>query len=52
MAKKKGEAIVETATEARGAERGPTVRNVLIWSLGLVIIAMAVVWFVYFRTRI
>jgi hypothetical protein len=52
MAEKKGETIVETATEARGAERGPTVRNVLVWSLGLVIIAMAVVWFVYFRTRI
>ena len=52
MAQKKGETIVETATEARGAERGPTVRNVLIWSLVLVIIAMAVVWFVYFKTRI
>jgi hypothetical protein len=34
MAEKKGETIVETATEARGAERGPTVRNVLVWSLG------------------
>jgi hypothetical protein len=50
MAQKKGERIVETAIEARGAERGPTVRNVLVWSLGLVIIAMAVVWFVFFRT--
>jgi hypothetical protein len=50
MAQKKGEAIVETAIEARGAERGPTVRNVLVWSLGLVIVAMAVVWFVFFRS--
>jgi hypothetical protein len=45
-----GEKIVETAIEARGAERGPTVRNVLVGSLGLVIVAMAVVWFVFFRT--
>jgi hypothetical protein len=51
MAQKKGETIVETAIEARGAERGPTVRNVLVWSLGLVIVAMAVVWFVFFRTH-
>ena len=29
MAKIQGEKIVETAVEARGAERGPTVRNVL-----------------------
>jgi hypothetical protein len=42
--------IVETAQEARGAERGPTVRNVLGWSLGLVIVAFAVVYFVFFRT--
>jgi hypothetical protein len=50
MTQQKGEKIVETAIEARGAERGPTVRNVLVWSLGLVIVAMAVVWFVFFRT--
>jgi flavin-binding protein dodecin len=50
MAEKKGQTIVETTVEARGAERGPTVRNVLVWSLGLVIVAMAVVWFVFFRT--
>jgi hypothetical protein len=31
MAEKKGQTIVETAVEARGAERGPTVRNVLVW---------------------
>jgi hypothetical protein len=35
MAEKKGRTIVETPMEARGAERGPTVRNVLGWSLGL-----------------
>ena len=42
--------IVETAQEARGAERGPTVRNVLVWSLGLVILAFAIVYFAFFRT--
>jgi hypothetical protein len=50
MAEKKGQTIVETPVEARGAERRPTVRNVLVWSLGLVIVAMAVVWLVFFRT--
>jgi hypothetical protein len=42
--------IVETAQEARGAERGPTVRNVLVWSLGLVILAFIIVYFVFFKT--
>jgi hypothetical protein len=42
--------IVETAQQARGAERGPTIRNVLVWSLGLVILAFAIVYFVFFRT--
>lgn len=47
---KTGDQIVETAIEARGAERGPTVRNVLIWSLGLTVVAMVIVWFVSFRS--
>ena len=49
MAKLEGERIVETTTEARGAERGPTVRNVLVWSLGLVIVAFAILYFYFFR---
>lgn len=40
--------IVETAVEARGAERGPTVRNVLVVSTGLVIATFAVVYLAYF----
>jgi hypothetical protein len=40
--------IVETATEARGAERGPTVRNVLLAGTGLVVAAFVVVYMVYF----
>ena len=50
MAKIENERIVETAVEARGAERGPTVRNVLVWSTALVIVAFAVIYFVFFRT--
>jgi len=42
--------IVETAREARGAEPGPTVRNVLVCSTALVVIAFAIIWYVFFRT--
>jgi hypothetical protein len=48
MAKQEGGHIVETAMEARGAERGPTVRNVLTWGTGLVVVAFAVIYFIYF----
>jgi hypothetical protein len=50
MAERDEEPIVETAQEARGAERGPTVRNVLVWSLGLVVAAFVIVYFVFFKT--
>jgi uncharacterized membrane protein YbhN (UPF0104 family) len=50
MAKQEHGHIVETAVEARGAERGPTVRNVLVWSIGLVVAAFAVIYFLYFKT--
>ncbi|MEO6945727.1 MAG: hypothetical protein ABI150_03845 [Nitrobacter sp.] len=48
MAKLEDGHIVETAMEARGAERGPTVRNVLTWGTGLVVVAFVVIYFVYF----
>ena len=48
MQQRDNEQIVETATEARGAERGPTVRNVLVAGTGLVIAAFVVIYFVYF----
>jgi hypothetical protein len=41
--------IVETATEARQGERGPSVLTLLIVSVALALAAMAVVWFVFFR---
>ena len=50
MRKQENGQVVETATEARGAERGPTVSNVLAWSLGLVVAAFVVIYFVFFRT--
>ena len=39
--------IVETALDARGAERGPTMRNVLLLSTSLAVIAFVVVYAVF-----
>ena len=50
MAKMENGRIVETATEARGAERGPTVRNVLVVGIGMVVVAFIVVYISYFAT--
>ena len=50
MAKKERGQIVETATEARQAEPGPSVLALLIISTGLAIVILGVVWFVFFRT--
>lgn len=50
MAEKDNGHIVETAREARGAEPGPTVRNVLVWSLGLVVVAFVIVYFLFFKS--
>jgi hypothetical protein len=41
--------IIESAQEARQAERGPTVRNVLVASTSLAIVVMLVVWLVFYR---
>jgi hypothetical protein len=49
MARIENERVVETALEARGAERGPTVRNVLVYSLVFAVAALAVVYFAFFR---
>lgn len=50
MVAKHGDQIVENAQEARQAERGPTVRNMLVASACLAIVALAIIWFVFFRT--
>ncbi|MGB6398950.1 MAG: hypothetical protein WBF73_25205 [Bradyrhizobium sp.] len=42
--------IVETPTEARQAEFGPSVFALLTISTGLAILILGVIWFVFFRT--
>jgi hypothetical protein len=50
MATKQDGQIVETATEARSAEPGPSVLALLTMSTGLAVVLMGVIWFVFFRT--
>ena len=50
MAVKKHGVIIETATEARQAESGPSVLVLLIVSVGIAVAAMEIVWFEFFRT--
>ena len=50
MATKEDGRIVETATEARSAEPGPSILALLAVSTGLAILVMGVIWFVFFRT--
>lgn len=42
--------IVETATEARQAEPGPSVLALLAMSTVAAIFTLAIVWFLFFRT--
>ncbi|UZE47607.1 hypothetical protein [Rhodopseudomonas sp. P2A-2r] len=50
MATKQNGQIVETPTEARQGEPGPSVLALLAISTGLAILILGVVWFVFFRT--
>jgi hypothetical protein len=50
MATKQQGRIVETTTEARQAEPGPSVAALLTISTGLAILILGVIWFVFFRT--
>ena len=50
MATQRNGQIIETATEARQAEPGPSVLALLVTSTGLAILILGVVWFVFFRT--
>lgn len=50
MAIKENGRIVETATEARSAEPGPSVLALLAISTGLAILILGVIWFAFFRT--
>ena len=50
MATKQHGQIVETPTEARQAESGPSVAALMAISTGLAILILGVIWFVFFRT--
>jgi hypothetical protein len=50
MATKQHGQIVETPTEARQAEPGPSVLALLSVSTGLAILILGVIWLVFFRT--
>lgn len=48
MAKVENGRIVETATEARAGERGPSVRNVLVVSTTAVVVLFAIIYLYFF----
>jgi len=50
MATNEDHRIVETATQARQAEPGPSVLAMLIVSTGLATVILLALWFVFFRT--
>jgi hypothetical protein len=50
MALRQNHQIVETPTEARQAEPGPSVLALLSASTGLAVLILGVIWFVFFRT--
>lgn len=49
MPVKKSGTIVETPTEARQAEPGPSILGVLSVSTGLAVLIFGVVWLVFFH---
>ncbi|GIQ75135.1 hypothetical protein ACE103_29700 [Bradyrhizobium sp. ma5] len=50
MVKQQNGQIVETTTEARQAEPGPSVLKLLTISLALAVIVLGAVWMIFFRT--
>jgi hypothetical protein len=49
MATRQHRQILETPTEARQAEPGPSVLALLIASTGLAVLILGLVWFVFFH---
>ena len=49
MAARQEHQTVETPTEARQAEPGPSVLALLTVSTGLAVLILGVLWFVFFR---
>jgi hypothetical protein len=50
VAENKKDRIVETPTEARQGEAGPSVLLLLVVSVALAVIVLGAVWFIFFRT--
>jgi len=50
MPRTRGGLVIETPTEARQAEPGPSVLLLLVVSLALAAILLSVVWLIFFRT--
>ena len=50
MPRTRGGRVIETPTEARQAEPGPSVLLLLVVSLALAAILLSVVWLIFFRT--
>jgi hypothetical protein len=50
MNQKKNERVVETATEARQGESGPSIVVVLVVSVVLAVAILAGVWLIFFKT--
>jgi hypothetical protein len=50
MRTKKYGLIIETPTEARQAEPGPSVLAILVMSTGATVLIIAGIWFAFFRT--
>ena len=50
MVEKEQGRIVETPTEARQAEPGPSILMLLIVSVALAVLLLGLVWFIFFRT--
>jgi len=49
MATEHDEQIVETPTEARQAEPGPSILALMVISTGLAIVILGIIWFVFIR---
>jgi hypothetical protein len=50
MATRRHDQIIETPTEARQAEPGPSMLALLTISTGLAMLVLGAIWFVFFRT--
>jgi hypothetical protein len=50
MVEKKHGVIIETPTEARQAEPGPSILLLMTISTGLAVLMLGLLWFMFFRT--